>query len=128
MIKNAKVGDVVYAYRFNWENDTYNIKKIKVKRDFKAECGSSIMYGNLNFVDPNNVFWTYEDAEARYLVDLEKSLKKHKKELKKVQKRIDRIDEILFKNQPPYLGDPVWESKNEISMTLLNIVDSLPKE
>jgi hypothetical protein len=31
------------------------------------------------------------------------------------------------KVQPPYLGDPVWESKNEMSMNLLNIVDSIKK-
>lgn len=128
MIKKAKVGDVVYAYKFNCENYTCKIKKIKIKRDFNADTGSDIWYGYVGFISPNDAFWTYEDAEARYLVDLEKSLKKHKKELKKVQKRIDRIDEILFKNQPPYLGDPVWESKNEMSMGLLNIVDSLPKE
>ena len=99
MIKKAKAGDFVYAYKFNCENDTYNIKKIKVGEDFKIECDSYIIYGHVGFVYPNNAFWTYDEAEARYLVDLEKSLKQVQKKLKKAQKRIDRINKILSENQ-----------------------------
>ena len=127
MIKKAKVGDVVYAYKFNCENYTCKIKKIKIKRDFNADTGSDIWYGYVGFISPNDAFWEYDEAKARYLVDLEKSLKQAQKKLKQSQKKIDRINKILLENQPPYLEEPVWKSKNEMSIGLLNIVDSLPE-
>lgn len=113
MIKEAKAGDFVYAYKFNCENDTCNIKKIKVKEDFNAKSGFDIIYGYVSFISPKDAFWTYEEAEARYLVDLEKSLKleqkKLEKTLRKTQKKIERINKILSENQiktsTPYLGD-----------------------
>lgn len=99
MIKKAKAGDFVYVYKFNCENNTYNIRKIKVKKDFNADTGGYIIFGHVGFVSPNDAFWQYDEAEARYLVDLEKSQKKLEKVVKQMQKKIDKIKKILLENQ-----------------------------
>jgi hypothetical protein len=99
MIKKAKAGDFVYAYRFNCEDNTYNVKKIKVKEDFNAESDFYIIYGKYGVVGREDAFWQYDEAEARYLVDLEKSQKKLEKVVKQMQKKINKIKKILLENQ-----------------------------
>lgn len=53
-------------------------------------------------------FWAFVEEVAR----------QYKEECEQEEKKTGR------KIQPPYLGDPVWESKHDLSIELLNICDS----
>jgi len=43
-----------------------------------------------------------------------------------IEKLVEKLQEkYIGKCAPPYLGNPVWESQHELSISLLNIKDSL---
>lgn len=121
MIKKAKAGDVIFELNYNYRNKTCKIIEHVVIRD---QVNSDYIHVEKNkSVYSWEAFKTYKKACKAYLLDLKADLKHANKVVATIIDILSKIEEPKGKIQAPYLGDPVWESKNEINLSLLNIKD-----
>ena len=126
MIKNAKAGDVIFELKYDERDKAGDITERVVSLDHKI--GDYIWTNGDILVHPYDAFKTHKQAYNTYIRYLKRDLARANKTVALITDILSKVDKPKRKkSQPPYLGDPVWESKNEMSMSLLTIVDHLPE-